>query len=135
MSDEHAAVSAREAAQAFTPLRGGRRGLEAAEHAIEQRVDELLLGGEVVVQGHRHGAEPGRDRAHRQRGEALRGDRFGGIEDDLAAQGAAGAPWDGPYRRAESAVIPPGVSYSSAGRPPFTRRSRAGRLRHGDAVG
>jgi hypothetical protein len=53
MSDEHAAVSAREAAQAFTPLRGGRRGLEAAEHAIEQRVDELLLGGEVVVQRHR----------------------------------------------------------------------------------
>ena len=53
---EQAAVSAREAAEVLGPVVGGRLGLEAAEHAVEQRVDELLLCGEVVVERHRHGA-------------------------------------------------------------------------------
>ena len=38
------------------PVAGGRRGLEAAEDPVEQRVDQLVLGGEVVVE--RHGAAP-----------------------------------------------------------------------------
>ena len=92
MGDEQAPVRAGEAAQVLDPVVGGGLGLEAAEDAVQERVDELLLGGEVVLEGHRHRAESGRDGAHRQRAEALRGDGFGGVEDQLAAQRAARAP-------------------------------------------
>ena len=90
--DEQAPVGAGEAAQVLDPVVRGRRGLEAAEDAVQERVDELLLGGEVVVERHRHGAEAGGDRAHAERVEALLGDGLGGVEDHLGRERAARAP-------------------------------------------
>ena len=89
MAREQRAVRAGERAQVLEPVVGRRRRLEAAEHAVEQRRDELLLGREVVVERHRHGAEAGGDGAHAERVEALLGDRLGGVEDHLAAERSA----------------------------------------------
>ena len=79
---EQPAVRLRERAQVRDPVVGGRRRLEAAQHAIQQRGDQLLLGREVVVERHRHRLQPRRDRAHREPVEALLGDAFGRFEDD-----------------------------------------------------
>jgi len=83
---ERAAVGAGEAARVLGPVVCVGLGLEAAEGAVQERVDGLLVGGEVVVERHRHGAEPGGDRAHRQRVEAVRRDGFGGVEDGRGGQ-------------------------------------------------
>ena len=85
-------MGAREGAEVLDPVSGGRLGLEAAEDAVEQRGDELVLGREVVVEGHRHGVEPGGDRPHRQPVEALGRDRFRGVEDRLLAPGPPRSP-------------------------------------------
>ena len=76
--------------EVLDPVVGLRRRLEAPEHAVQERGDQLLLGREVVVERHRHGFEPGGDGAHRQRVEALFGHGFGGFEDDVGGEGAAG---------------------------------------------
>ena len=85
-------MSAGEAAEVVDPVVRGRLGLEPAQDPVQERVDELLLGREVVVERHRHGAEPGRDGAHRERVETLCGHLLGSVEDDVGRQRAATAP-------------------------------------------
>ena len=64
MGSEQPPVGAGEGAQVLEPVVRGRRWLEAAEHAVQQGVDQALLGGEVVVESHRHGPELRRHGAH-----------------------------------------------------------------------
>ena len=85
-SASSAAVGLRERAEILDPVVGGRRRLEAAEHAVQQRGDELLLGREVVVERHRHRFQAGGDGAHREPREALLGDAFGRFEDDVGGE-------------------------------------------------
>jgi hypothetical protein len=91
MLHEQPAVGAGEAPEVLDPVAGRRIWLEAAEHAVEQRVDELLLRREVVVERHRHRPETRGDRAHAQRVEALSGRGLGRVEDHLGRQGPAAA--------------------------------------------
>ena len=82
-------MGAGEGLEVFDPVAGGGRRLEAAQHAVEQRVDQLVLVGEVVVERHGGGLQAGGDGAHRQPVEALARERLGGVEDRLAGQRSA----------------------------------------------
>jgi hypothetical protein len=92
MAHEQAPVGAREAAQVVAPVVRGRFGLEAAEDPVEERVDELVLGGEVVVQRHRYRPQSGCDRTDRERVETVCGDGLGGVEDRLGRKRPPGTP-------------------------------------------
>ena len=67
----------------------GGGGDEATQHAVEQRVDQVLFGGEVAVERHGRGVEVGGDGAQGDGVEADVGDVLGGVEDEVAGEGAA----------------------------------------------
>ena len=69
------------------PLDVGRRRLDLAEDDVDHPVEELLLVGDVVVEGHRARAELVAELAHRQRVDPVaRGKRHGGLQHALPAQ-------------------------------------------------
>ena len=86
VGDEQPSVGTRQAAQILRPVVRWRLGLEAAQDPIQERVDEVVLGGEVVVQRHRRGAEVTGDGPHGEGVEPLRRDGLGGVEDDFGCE-------------------------------------------------
>jgi hypothetical protein len=69
------------------PVELERRRLDLTEHDVDHPVDELLLVGNVVVEGHRACSELLGELAHGQRLEAVAiGERHGGLQHAVRAQ-------------------------------------------------
>jgi hypothetical protein len=92
MVGEQPSVGVRERAQVPPPVLARRRRLEALQDAVQERVDELVLGGEVVVERHRRGTQSRGHGADGERAEAVAGELLGGVEDDVGPERAAPPP-------------------------------------------
>src|SRR4051812_38331309 len=69
------------------PVTLRNRQVHLAEDEVDDAVDDLVLAGDVVVDGHRLDPERLRERPDRQRRQAaVVGDARGAVEDALSAQ-------------------------------------------------
>src|SRR3954452_18927915 len=82
------AQSSREAFELLPPRRQVVHVGDFAQHCRDEQVEEVLLAFDVVVQGHRRGAQAGRDGGHRHRGQALLVCDGAGAVDDVGAREA-----------------------------------------------
>jgi hypothetical protein len=99
-------------------FRRGRQ-LDLAEDQVDHAVEQVLLVGDVVVQGHRLDPHRLGEPAHRERLDSvLVGERGRGAQDPVAAQGDAGR-WRGIGRGGHSGLLFCAAS-ASAGRNSLT---------------
>ncbi|GAA3411350.1 hypothetical protein GCM10018952_19640 [Streptosporangium vulgare] len=76
-----------EDAQRLPPVAGRLLGEDLGVNLVHHEVEQLLLGGDVSVQPHRAGVQPGGDLAQRHRLQpALVGQRDGGGDDPLPVE-------------------------------------------------
>jgi EmrB/QacA subfamily drug resistance transporter len=87
MTVQHIAGRQRPPAHRGLPVDIGRGQLDLTENDVDHAVEEFLLVGHVVVQGHRAGPEPIGEFPHRQRLEPVTDGEFdGGVQHPLPAQ-------------------------------------------------
>ncbi len=90
------ALFAGDAPEVGAPVAGGfGRQPVVAAHLVDHELQQRLLVGDVAVEGHRSGPDPGRDRAHRDRREPLGVGEGDGLGGDL---GATVRGWPAPPR-------------------------------------